>query len=141
MFLDECKKAKYKIGQYVQVVKGSKEDIGKVGRIQEVYQLERYNGMVENDTCKGYVRATYAVTDVNSLLYSYQIELLVPQPKEIDILTENFPVQLKGTNHVKITLNKPADFDKLIAQLKTAKSEFITSRQKAFEDKRQLKLF
>ena len=75
------------------------------------------------------------------MLYSYQIELLVPQPKEIEIWTEDFPVQLKGSDHVKITLNKPADFDKLIAQLKTAKAEFISSRQKAFEDKRQLKLF
>jgi hypothetical protein len=141
MFNDECKNAKYKIGQYVRVVKGNKENIDKVGRIQEVYQLERYNGMVENDTCKGYVRATYAVTGVNDLLYSYQIELLVPQPKEIDILTENFPVQIKGTNHVKITLNRPVGFDKLIAQLKAAKEEFVSSRKKAFEDKHQLKLF
>lgn len=138
---NECKKAKYKIGQYVRVIKGNKEDIGKVGRIADVFQYERYNGMVLNDTCKGYVRATYAITGINNMLYSYQIELLVPQPKEIEIWTEDFPVQFKGSDHVKITLNKPADFDKLIAQLRQAKSEFIASRQKAFEDKRQLKLF
>lgn len=29
MFNDECKKAKYKIGQYVRVVKGSKETLTK----------------------------------------------------------------------------------------------------------------
>ena len=125
----ECKKAKYKVGQYVRVIKGNKEDIGKVGRIVDVFQ------------CNGYVRAIYAITCINNMLYSYQIELPVPQPKEIEIWTEDFPVQLKGTDHVKITLNKPADFDKLIAQLKQAKNEFIASRQKAFEDKRQLKLF
>ena len=141
MINDECKKAKYKVGQYVQVVKGNKEDIGKVGRIQDVYPLERYTGTLADDTCKGYVRATYAITGINDLLYSYQIELLVPQPKEIDIRTESFPVQVDGTNHVKITLNKPYDFDKLIAQLKTAKEEFVSSRKKAFEDKNQLKLF
>lgn len=138
----ECKKAKYKVGQYVRVIKGNKEDIGKVGRITEVWQLARRNGNVANDTVKGYTRATYGVTGINyNMLFSYQIELLVPQPKEIEIWTEDFPVQLKGSDHVKITLNKPADFDKLIAQLRQAKSEFIASRQKAFEDKRQLKLF
>lgn len=98
----ECKKAKYKVGQYVRVIKGNKEDIGKVGRITEVWQLARRNGNVANDTVKGYTRATYGVTGVNyNMLFSYQLELLVPQPKEIEIWTEDFPVQLKGNDHVK----------------------------------------
>lgn len=133
-------KQKYQLDQFVKIKGGELKNC--VGRVVDTYYSDTAQRTMY--CVDGHKETGTSCVRFSKYFFSHEIELAENPPVIISLPLKEpvvMPYIINGKPVARIILDKPSDFDKLIAILKEEKENLIRQRQKAFDDKHQLSLF